>query len=284
MSNKPVYSTCRWPLIFFDDRVNPTSQHNTWPHHFFCISRNPHVDAEINPAPMSLRFFKGQHEKCEIWHFRRVCEKNQSNKNYRNPRKMQWGGAGGEHKNNKCPKCDRAAMRVNIPPFIELGRPGGFCTCCQGHLVSSSTIDYELSECRACNLGVFSQSCDCVRRRVAVDRVSCERCDTCPCGNRGTDVHTIIPLQGPHLYFKCCKTCFTTCLTESRDRDREVEKSRFNELWSNADPCQKLGFYGVKKLRHLAKSKSLPRHYLLTKSELLEALGPLVSGLDFPIK
>lgn len=61
-------------------------------------------------------------------------------------------------------------------------------------------------------------------------------------------------------------------------------KCEFNYKFRNSTPQQRLEYYGIRKLKLLAKRKNIKQYYSYKKYELIEILKPLVTNNDFPIK
>jgi hypothetical protein len=108
---------------------------------------------------------------------------------------------------------------------------------------------------------------------VYVDEYTLIRCDTCV-SRRCT---------------MCGGTCESRCtydasrgLAQPNCASALCDKCIFKREWVGASPRNKLCFYGVAKLRLLAKRK-LKGHWKLDREGLITALGPLVRDSDFPI-
>ena len=61
-----------------------------------------------------------------------------------------------------------------------------------------------------------------------------------------------------------------------------MRQVHFKREWVGASPCNKLCFYGVAKLRLLAKRKLPKGHWKLDREGLITALSPLVRDAYFP--
>ncbi len=84
----------------------------------------------------------------------------------------------------------------------------------------------------------------------------------------------------------CGGTCESGCtygLARRACTTAVCDKCKFKREWSGASPRGKLEFYGVAKLRLLARRKALKGHWKLDREGLISALAPLVRDSDFPI-
>lgn len=62
------------------------------------------------------------------------------------------------------------------------------------------------------------------------------------------------------------------------------ENCNFKNMWKKSTPEDKLNFYGIIKLKKLAKNKHIKGYSKYSKNELIDKLKPLVNGTDFPIQ
>jgi hypothetical protein len=165
------------------------------------------------------------------------------------------------------------------------------CPCCGGVLTSAtergSLLVAECAPCREAEEERQRQSDRPYPKRVPVydlhfrgpcacvyvDEYTLIRCDTCVsatcamCGGKCESRCTYDASRG--LRPNCASALCGKCM--------------FKREWIGSSPCAKLSFYGVAKLRLLAKRKLPKGHWKLDRAGLIAALGPLVRDSDFPI-
>lgn len=63
---------------------------------------------------------------------------------------------------------------------------------------------------------------------------------------------------------------------------KQIYDKEFGSRWKKSTPQEKLDFYGITKLKLLAKNKGIETSH--KKKTLLKLLSPIVTEKDFPIK
>jgi hypothetical protein len=164
---------------------------------------------------------------------------------------------------------------------IDVDNP--VCPKCNYTLEIYTELQRERKECRACDLGVFSRSCDCTYYESMKTIVKCSNCNKCHCG--------LQRIQGICDTCKCNKCGLTDAFDDGmckkcilRDieikKQYELEKNKFANKWQD----NPLTCYGKTKLMMLAKRKEVKKYSCMSKSELIEHLRPLIIPGDLPIK
>lgn len=163
------------------------------------------------------------------------------------------------------------------PPSLRVKDANSIiCPCCQ------NTLTYEIVRKRyfiECGLCIYSDrpfgglspqlgECDCKWSESEKDflYIRCFHCKTTTCKKCKK------PLACDNE--KCGSVVCSDC----------VEKQGFNRLWKTKTPQEKLEFYGMTKLKVLAKIKNVQGYSKYKKHELITSLSPLVTDDDFPIK
>ena len=97
--------------------------------------------------------------------------------------------------------------------------------------------------------------------------ITCNNCNNPKCQNCN------IPISTNAINNKYCKSCI------------EInKKEEFKNKWIISSVEEKLSFYGIEKLKKLAKIKEIKGFSKLSKRELYDKLKNIVSDTDFPIK
>ena len=100
------------------------------------------------------------------------------------------------------------------------------------------------------------------------NHIKCKNC----CNPKCVNCNKLLP-QKIHDHKLTCDLC-----------NEKINKEKFNNKWKTSTPQEKLTFYGIEKLKILAKNKQIKNVSKIKKKELINVLIPLVNDNDFPIK
>lgn len=160
--------------------------------------------------------------------------------------------------------------------------------------------------------------CDTIlRHEITQDKYLKEECERCAYADRPFGYNStyyrdtpctctyyeidILIITCPLCIVPKCATCKEDILDVSNNYDRKCrfdegkgidciqcenikKKKEFDERWISMTIEEKLGLYGISKLRLLAKQKKLKRYSLLNKIELINTLTPITTIFDLPIR
>ena len=176
-------------------------------------------------------------------------------------------------------------MNITIEPHIlKVDSNSNVCPCCNNILhkeikLKCVKIGNECSNCRAydnyldrpfggCGNTAISHygDCSCEYSEEEYLYITCKKCLSPTCIKCGTKCFC----EGNGCNEIVCRKC--------------IENDKFNSNWKKSTPEQKLEFYGIKKLKILAKNKKIKGFSKYKKNELIDILIPLVTENDFPIK
>ncbi len=118
----------------------------------------------------------------------------------------------------------------------------------------------------------FPEGCNCKNKEMEeVDAlfISCNHCSNPKCLTCKKDLEVGYKYEEKRL----CNEC-----------EVKQKKLDFNNRWSSSSAQEKLNFYGIEKLRILAKRKNIKGYSKLKKNELVITLSQMVNKDDFPIK
>jgi hypothetical protein len=109
--------------------------------------------------------------------------------------------------------------------------------------------------------------CDCVYKTIDVLEIKCEEC-----------------LKEKWVKCLICKKFLEKKIGKVEDKNcykcqSEIEK----EIFNNKTAQEKLKYYGIVKLKQLAKKKEIKNYSKYNKNELLVELSKIVNNNDFPI-
>jgi len=150
------------------------------------------------------------------------------------------------------------------------------CPCCNTKLIkkikNKSYLESECSYCRYLDRpfvwGSDSKregTCRCIYVKKDILMIICKKCKSPKCSKCGK-------------VFKCYGNCISTLCSSCKSTND------FKKKWNTSEPHEKLNFYGIQKLKILAKQKEIKGYSKYKKPELIKVLRPLVNENDFPIK
>ena len=153
------------------------------------------------------------------------------------------------------------------------------CNCCNFILQKIiSKGQYLIVECGYCRysdraFATYSSSwqqhypngCTCTYGEKDFLYISCENCNSPTC------------IKCKNVS-KCCNTNCSSLICSTC-----IEKNKFSNNWKSSTPKEKLNFYGIEKLKILAKYKNIKGYSKHKKNELIKILSDLVNNDDFPI-
>ena len=150
-------------------------------------------------------------------------------------------------------KCDECSY--NDRPFGYNRSNKGPCTCIREYQNCLIVMcnDCLLPRCSSCNKKLNSN-------RISQSYVCNDCLPKCILCNT--------PFIGKHICVEC--------------QERQ-EKILFNQKWKKSTPQEKLQFYGLEKLKILAKNKGIKNISRYNNCYLLNTLIPIVNDSDFPI-
>ena len=173
-------------------------------------------------------------------------------------------------------------MDIKIyPKTLNINNETLLCPCCKNKLFREIKKDkYLKTECTNCrrydrytdrpfcigaDRGDFGE-CSYEYQQIDFVSISCEIC----LNSRCKKCNKITVCDNTNCNNKLCSEC--------------KEKEKFYKKWSSSTSSEKLGFYGIKKLKILAKKKNIKGFSKYNKQELIELLTPIVNDNDFPIQ
>lgn len=116
----------------------------------------------------------------------------------------------------------------------------------------------------------FPDGCTCVYEEQDILFVSCVNCLNPKCIKCNNSIVISCDID---LTKTICLSC-----------ENKIKKQEFNNNWKKSSLEEKLNFYGIEKLKKLAKNKNIKGFSKLNKQELKEKLCPIINDKDFPIK
>ena len=132
-----------------------------------------------------------------------------------------------------------------------------YCEVCGNELLKEiKKIEYE-HECGYCRSGFGGGECECYWNSKDILMIRCLTCEE----RKG-----VLKKE------------------EEFEREKRLERMKFNMMWKKMDVEEKLEICGVKKLRVLCKNKSISGYSKMTKEQLVEVLSSITNHEDFPIK
>ena len=156
------------------------------------------------------------------------------------------------------------------------------CPCCKDVLIKSikkgqRMTGFECGYCRyldrpfgCCGNSAENQYGGCYCKYEDCEYIEMI-CYTCEKGKLCEDCSEIV---------KCCNANCSAPLKCKKCTD----KINFKAEWRTSSPHEKVEYYGVAKLRLLARYKKLKNRSKMNKYDLIKALSPLVDKDDFPIR